>query len=236
MLGCSDHHQKSSATARPPKVGRRNSQRRCGVPRLLPVWSRCRAVCWLTSHPCLHVVVSLSCPDTGYRDACGVRQVESPREPGLVGVGAWLAVALLPNVQVEPRTMPTAGPSSHRPKGPPRRKGADSSRLKNTAEPTLDPRAAQSRRRRPLVIARSSVVGRRCSCYDRPRAGVVPVQPGPVLVGLRRRRRGPDDQHRYGADVRLERIQWGATGRCGEDDRDHKCSRWVRTRWRCRSQ
>jgi hypothetical protein len=46
MLGSSDHHQKSSATATPPNVGRRDSQRRR------------RAGSWLTSHPRLPVVVS----------------------------------------------------------------------------------------------------------------------------------------------------------------------------------
>jgi hypothetical protein len=34
MLGSSDHHQKSSATAVPPKADRRSSQPRCGAPLL----------------------------------------------------------------------------------------------------------------------------------------------------------------------------------------------------------
>src|SRR5512133_766481 len=49
MLGSRDHHQKSSATAAPPNVGRRNSQPRCRLPRSRPVSSRRRTVSWATS-------------------------------------------------------------------------------------------------------------------------------------------------------------------------------------------
>jgi hypothetical protein len=49
MLGSSDHHQNSSATAAPPNVGRPNSQPRCGPPRPRAVWSRRPPVSWRTS-------------------------------------------------------------------------------------------------------------------------------------------------------------------------------------------
>ena len=68
----------------------------------------------------------------------------SPRKAGLVGVGAGLAVAVPPEVQVGPGD--DADRRGDRPDavGSPDRNGAEHSRAKSTHEPILAPRVAQS--------------------------------------------------------------------------------------------